>query len=312
MTNENTFDPAIQSENIAFSPDEMATCGKCGRKNAPDRPSCIYCGERLAAGVESLAEGRAAEDWEPAFNVIITGGGTATHELANAASVHGVGLPFARLAESQDADATAAELGERGISVRVVPDSLLAVEWPPVRLSSIEFGDRELRFADRNTGEVTVSAIADIALVVIGILFSSRVDTMEKRKRGADAKRLDESTATDHEPVIDIYVAGDARGFRVSCNGFDFRCLGDEMTMFAAKNMTLLVEHLRRVLPDAKFVECYRELRPLLETVWPTTIRREAQGIVRSGLGQKGFGRSEISSNAEQFDRFSRTQFHIL
>lgn len=312
MPNESTFDPAIQTENIAFSPDEMAACGRCGRNNAPGRPSCIYCGERLADGVEHLADVRPAEDWEPAFNVIITGGESSASDLAKAASKHGVGLPFARLAESEDAAATIAELSGRHISGLVVPDTLLAVEWPHVRLSSIEFGVGQLRFTDRNTGKITESDTADIALIVVGMLFNSRVDTLEKRKRGAEAKTLDESTAEEFEPVIDVYIAGDARGFRVTCSGFDFRCLGDEMTMFAAKNITLLVEYLRRTLPHAKFVECYREVRPLLENVWPTTIRREAQGFLRAGLGKKGFGRSEIRSNAEQLDRFSRTQFHIL
>lgn len=312
MTNESTFDPAIQTENIAFSSDEMVACGKCGRNNAPDRPSCIYCGERLAAGVERIADRRIAEDWEPGFNVIITGGESAANELVNAASRYIIGLPFGRFAESQAADSAVVELSERDISACVVADKLIALDRPQVRLSSIEFAEDELRFIDRITGEVTKSRVGDIALVVVGTLFNSRVDTLEKRKRGADAKRLDESTSSDHEPVIDIYVTGDARGFRVSCSGFDFRCLDDEMTMFAAKNMTLLVERLRKVLPETKFVECYREVRPLLENVWPTTSRREAKGIVRSGLGQKGFGRTETSSNAEQFDRFSRTQFHIL
>lgn len=312
MTNEYQFDPEIQTENIAFSADELVECGKCRRRNAPDRQTCIYCGELLESSALLHSNVRPAEIWEPAFNLIVKGGDADRSEIAALASLHSVGLPLSRIAESADAEATMAKLLSEGIDVRIVPDARLAIGFPPVRLSRIEFGSSTVGFVDLNTGETSSAEPDDVVLVVAGILFRSRVDTMEKRKRGADPKLLDESTAADHEPVIDIYTSGNARGFRVLSSGFDFRCLGPEMTLFAAKNMSLLVERLRTSLPNAKFVECYREVRPLLESVWPTTSRREAMGIIRTGLGEKGFGRSETTSNAEQFDRFSRTQFHIL
>ncbi|HMT09754.1 MAG TPA: hypothetical protein PKA82_17340 [Pyrinomonadaceae bacterium] len=312
MTNEQTFDPAIQSENIAFSADEMVVCGKCDRRNAPDRSACIYCGERLETFVHIQTNTRIAEDWEPAFNIIVTGGETGGGELTTAAETRGVGLPISRIAESSDADAAITEFSSQGIKAQLIHDEHLAIDFPHVRLSTIEFENNGIGLVDLNTRDVTSANFDDVVLIVVGTLFRSRIDMMEKRKRGADAKLLDESTAADHEPVIDIYIRDDARGFRVLSSGFDFRCLGSEMTLFAAKNMSLLVERLRSSLPDAKFVDCYREVRPFLEAVWPTTHRREAMGIVRSGLGQKGFGRSETSSNAEQFDRFSRTQFLIL
>ena len=70
-----TFDPQVQSENIAFDIDAMIECSSCGRMNPPNRLKCIYCAGKLMLAVDNAANIKPAlrklELWESGFNLVI-------------------------------------------------------------------------------------------------------------------------------------------------------------------------------------------------------------------------------------------------
>jgi hypothetical protein len=73
--NERTgFDPHIQSEDIAYKPAELVTCGGCGRTNPPNRLHCLYCAHQLEIAPEIAASAalnlRKLEPWERGFNLV--------------------------------------------------------------------------------------------------------------------------------------------------------------------------------------------------------------------------------------------------
>ena len=53
------FDPRVQTENLAFAPEEMVPCTGCGRANPPNRRACIYCAGEIELRDEDLARGMA-------------------------------------------------------------------------------------------------------------------------------------------------------------------------------------------------------------------------------------------------------------
>src|SRR6187549_3439501 len=74
----------LRSEEIGFAPDELVACAECGKPNAPNRGTCLYCGAKREgfAGDEKL-EIRELEDWENGFNVILLDTGEADVEKAS-------------------------------------------------------------------------------------------------------------------------------------------------------------------------------------------------------------------------------------
>src|SRR2546423_14664671 len=75
MSETPTFDPSIQTENIAFDRQEMIACDGCGRLNPPNRLKCMYCAAELAISVKDAAGVmpifRKLEIWERGYNLIV-------------------------------------------------------------------------------------------------------------------------------------------------------------------------------------------------------------------------------------------------
>lgn len=312
MTDERKFDPRFQTEKLAFTKSELAACPKCARTNAPNRNTCIYCGATIGNSALGLADGREPEDWEPGYNVIVTGGEDISNHIVAAVHEFQIALPFKRLADVDAAEALVPELRTRGIETRIISDADLLANGSPIRLSKISFTDNVIELHDLNTAAVTSAAIEDVHLIVTGIIRETRSDTLEKRSRKDEAKVVEDSVLFDDEQLIDIYLRGGTRGFRVQKAGFDFRCLGEEMSILASFNITTLKTKLLAVAPNAKFVDCYAKVRDLIEPAWPTTSKRESQGLKRAGTSSLKLARTETKSNLDQFDRFSRLQSLFL
>ena len=72
---QHTFDPSIQTENIAFGQDELIVCKDCGRKNPPNRLKCLYCAHDLEIKAEDTTSIkpflRKLELWERGFSLIV-------------------------------------------------------------------------------------------------------------------------------------------------------------------------------------------------------------------------------------------------
>ncbi|HEV7701308.1 MAG TPA: hypothetical protein VGO43_13835, partial [Pyrinomonadaceae bacterium] len=163
--NTSSFDPTIQSEDIAFSPDELVTCSHCGRSNAPNRLQCMYCGNAL--DVEPAAVGkpilRVLETWERGFNLILPAGERLVEpnaiaevlsigpEQALAMLASGTSLPIARVESERIADLLLQKASTIGLSLRVISDDDLLSEKLPVRLGGMEMGDDGVTLTDFNT-----------------------------------------------------------------------------------------------------------------------------------------------------------------
>jgi hypothetical protein len=75
--NEELFLEATEDISVpAFRPDELNSCPACSRKNAPNKPRCMYCGAELeiASGISIKLGERRLESWEKGFSTIVTGG----------------------------------------------------------------------------------------------------------------------------------------------------------------------------------------------------------------------------------------------
>lgn len=324
------FDPRIQSEDIAFKPDEMQACTACTRLNPPTRLKCLYCGNQLEIRPENALrirpELRKLEAWERGYNVILREPNSAVKanlsKIASFLSMEpddigvilnaAASLPLARVESETEANLIVTGLADLGLKCSILADSDIADEKLPVRISNIELSDDSIAVTDFNTRKVTVIETGDLALIIPGLLTTARVDSIEKKKRGGASKLIDETMTSSDESILDIYSRQDPIGFRVHLTGFDFSCLGPDKGLIAVENMRRLVTVLKEHAPDAKLVADYRSVRAALGHVWEIESRKDAQGLQRSGFGKKEFGSVASTSNLRQFTKYSRLQWHLL
>ena len=313
------------SEDVGFTPDQLRKCGACGKPNAPNRVACLYCGAEFA-DVAPRLEVREVESWENGFNIVLTDIGSADIDRAAGALASTLGidstvlrtllgsgksLPVARLESDEIGAQVSGMLDELGVASRLISDESLAIATPHVRLRSLTFRGEDLVLTNFNSDENVVLHRDEIALIVTGIAYESRTEAMEQRKRGS-TKTLSESHTSQDRSFIDVYSRQNAIGWRIPSSGFDFSCLGDEKSMIAGENLENLVSKLTALAPGAKFVDDYKDVRSLLETIWPSEHRREAFGFQRSGFARKDLSSLRTSSNMSQVNKYSRLQWHLL
>jgi hypothetical protein len=323
------FDPHIQSEDIAYKPDELVTCGGCGRANPPNRLHCLYCAHQLEIAPELAGAAalnlRKLEVWERGFNLVLRNPRAAADAVKIAALLSteaesieaildaGVPLPLARVESEKDAAFLQTKLDQMGVNCSILADADLAADKPAARLSGIDFGDGTMGLRDFNTGDVTEIGTSDLVLIVDGLLSRSQVDSLEKKRRRSKENKIIEETATSaDEAMLDLYARNDPAGFRVHLTGFDFSCLGERKGMLATENLQLLTELLVAKAPTAKFVDTYDAVRQALGDVWEVESRKDSQGLLRVGFGKREFGTVASTSNLNQFTKYSRLQRHLL
>ncbi len=324
------FDPRIQTEDIGFKPEEMQPCTACGRMNPPNRPKCLYCANELEIKAANAAlvkpNFRKIEPWERGFNVIIRNPVAANQALiANAAPFLSINpedlseildaadaLPLARVESEIEANILVTGLALLGLECFIVADTDLMDDKLPVRLCNIEFSEKSIAVTDFNTRKVTDIDAADLALLVPGMLTTSKVDSLEKKGRRGKTKVIDETATASDESILDIYTRHDPIGFRVHLTGFDFSCLGADKGILAVENMRRLAVTLKERVPNAKLVGDYQKARHSLGHVWEIEARKDSQGLQRSGFGKVEFGSIASTSNLRQFTKYSRLQWHLL
>lgn len=333
MANEKREDERIggmklREEEIGYSSDQMNACAKCGKANPPNRTNCLYC----AAPIANVTEGfgtpklnlRQLENWENGYNVVALGsvgrsnGGDISKLLGNdvedieilagAASA----VPLARLESESDAAIACDHLTRLGIHVRVIGDVALKMGKPSLRSRTVEFLPDAIRFISFNTGESKIVPLADIVLLVVGTVTESKTESVEKRRKKGERKSLSESATSSDDLVVDIYSGEDEQGWRIMTKGFDFSCLGAEKTMLAGENIGRLIERVRSVAPDARFVDDYDRIENAMSAVWDIDRRKDFEGLKRTGILQSGFSSVVRTSNAEQFSKYSRLQRILL
>ncbi|MBK9215293.1 MAG: hypothetical protein IPM59_06785 [Chloracidobacterium sp.] len=325
---EHRFDPKIQSEDIAFRPSELVKCS-CGRTNPPNRSACVYCGKALEIADLSTVRFslRQPETWERGWNLIYLP--NLNDPRPNAAVLSGivgidaerltplldagVPVPVARVSSDAELAASVKKLSGLGLDCRIVGDADLDADSLPTRIKGIEITGDGITVWDFNTHATQHICRDDLALLVIGTLRSSRTDSLEKkRRRGKEAKVLDETTADSDQAVLDIYSRSEARGWRIHLAGFDFTCLGQDKSLLAGENLRRLVTALSEYAPNAKVVTDYARIRNSLDAIWPVESRKDPQGLQRAGFGKVEFGSVASTNNVIQFTKYSRLQWHLL
>jgi len=316
-----TYDPAIQSENIGYSADALITCGKCSRSNAPNRLECMYCGATLNVDPRTLEKvtARVLEAWEPGTSIVITGGDGDAERASHLLSIErdqlaeilrsAVPLPLARM-EAGSAELVAKKIEALGYTTRLIDDSDLELKRPPVRIAAMSIRPDTLTLIGLNTRDGHTVSWDELRLIVKGTFSSGKIDSFEKRRLRSTTVMSETVTSAD-EPVLDLYAGEDKNGFRVQLSGFDYSCLGEKMAPLANENMSRLQAMLVARSPGAKVLE-YTPIRHLLTGIWDIESRKDPKGLVQTGVGKREFGVVHSTSNVEQFTRFSRLQRLML
>ncbi|MDQ3129259.1 MAG: hypothetical protein M3Q99_00675 [Acidobacteriota bacterium] len=320
----------VQTEDIAFKPEEMISCGKCARTNPPNRLKCFYCGAELEMTAEQAANIkpnlRKLENWEKGYNLIYAPNPNGKNEFDSAGTAKILNLesedlqkilqtektlPLARVESEKEAQITASKLSERGFNISIVSDEALAADKLPTRLRSLEFDDDKIILIFFNSDEIAEIKREDLVLIVSGAIYERKTESIEKRKKG-ESKILDATETASDAGLIDIYSRENSNGYRILAKGFDFSCLETEKGILAAENLTKLAAKLRECAPDAKFINDYSAVRQVLGCVWEIEHRKDSQGLKRHSFGKFDFSNLATSSNLQQFTKYSRLQWQIL
>lgn len=323
-------DLPVQTENIAFKPEEMILCEKCSRNNPPNRLKCFYCAAELKLSDEQaeLVKPvlRKLELWEKGFNLIIQPDSTNFNELNATEISKNIGfeseivqkiveskkkVPIARVETQNEAEIVKKILHRYGLETKIVSDESLALEKVPKRLRGIEFLDDKLILILFNQDEIVEISREDLALIVTGAVFEKKTESIEKRKKG-ESKILDATETASDEMLIDIYSKQDSTGFRILSKGFDFSCLETEKTMLATENMKRLAVKLQEFSQNAQTIKDYLSVREILGNVWELESRKDSLGLKRHSFGKFDFSNVSSSNNLQQFTKYSRLQWQIL
>lgn len=318
-----------------FSAGELVACPACARGNAPTRMSCIYCGASLPVTAESEALRRPTlrklEEWESGFNIVLLpraeDARPPADALAEAADLlhleashlsacveSRVALPVALAATFEEAELVERRLGALGLAVEAVSDEDLGASKLPKRIRALEIGDDELIGRGGPEDEAVSVAWGDVELLVVGRIFTKRVEVEEVRKRlKGRQETIDARELLADEAVLELFNAADegGAGWRIMAESFDYSCLGARKGLLARDNFNTLVETLRERAPRAEFDEVYVKLRHLLAAAWPPAERTESLGLRRSRPGRLSTEAVTIASNETQFTRYARLR-HFL
>ncbi len=318
-----------------FSAGELVACEGCARANPPTRMNCIYCGAALPVTAESEALRRPTlrklEEWEHGFNIVLLPGDGETQlspdalaEAANflrleaarlSACVEArVALPVARAATLEEAGLITRRLGALGFPVEAVSDEDLGASKTAKRIRALDITDEELvGFGGPEEGACGV-AWGEVELLVVGRIFTKRVEVEEVRKRLKGRQELiDARELLFDEAVLEIFNASaeGSTGWRIMAESFDYSCLGSRKGLLARDNFNTLVETLRARAAAAGFDEEYVRLRHLLAAVWPPAERTESLGLRRSRPGRLSTEAVTTASNETQFTRYARLRQHL-
>jgi hypothetical protein len=148
-------------------------------------------------------------------------------------------------------------------------------------------------------------------LIVPGSMIESKTESVEKRKK-RESKLISETETTSDEKLLDIYTKGDGSGFRIQTKGFDFSCLGNDKSLFAAVNIDRLQTMLSSLASSAKTVDEYRANVSVLNTIWEPDMQKDFKGLTRTGLVQSGYANVARTSNLTQFTKYSRLQRQLI
>ena len=133
----------------------------------------------------------------------------------------------------------------------------------------------------------------------------------ERITRKPEKEILDTSEFFSDEAVVDFYTSAHAFTWRVSANGFDFSCLGDDKALVANENIGRLQRLIVAKAVNAEVDDSYRRVRNALEFAWAMQPETQSSGWRRERPGKLSVGMATTKSNENQFTRYSRLRHYL-
>jgi len=323
--------PVEPSELQGFSPDQMIRCEECLRANPPTRVSCLYCVAPLPLTEASARLRkpvlRPPEKHQLGYNNILLPQDQAVSAevMADAATLlklseenlqeilsHALPLPVARTASREEAELVDERLRDLGLRSLMLSDYDLGLSDNAVkRVKSMIFEDEYLVIQQSGAAEETIVQWTDIVLILPARVFETRFEMTERMTRKPEKEIVDTSEFFRDEAVIDFYTSANASTWRVSANGFDFSCLGDEKALVANENIGRLQRLIAVKAVNAEVDDSYRRVRNVLEFAWAMQPETQSSGWRRERPGKLSVGMATTKSNETQFTRYSRLRYYL-
>ena len=321
--------PVEPSEPQGFSPDQMIRCEECLRANPPTRVSCLYCVAPLPSTEASARLRkpvlRPPEKHQLGYNNILLPPEQAisAEVITEAATLlklseenfqellsQALPLPVARTGSREEAELVGERLRDLGMRSLVLSDQDLGLTDNAVkRIKSMVFEDEYLVIQQSGAAEEIIVQWTDIVLILPARLFETRFEMTERMSRKPEKEILDTSEFFRDEAVIDFYTSADASTWRVSANGFDFSCLGDEKALVANENIARLQRLIVAKAVNAEVDDSYRRVRNVLEFAWTMQPETQSSGWRRERPGKLSVGMATTKSNESQFTLYSRLRY---
>jgi hypothetical protein len=225
---------------------------------------------------------------------------------------HALPLPVARTASREEAELVDERLRDLGLRSLMLSDHDLGLSDNAVkRVKSMIFEDEHLVIQQSGAAEEIIVQWADIVLILPARVFETRFEMTERITRKPEKEIVDTSEFFRDEAVIDFYTSANASTWRVSANGFDFSCLGDEKALVANENIGRLQRLIAVKAANAEVDDSYRRVRNVLEFAWAMPPETQSSGWRRERPGKLSVGMATTKSNETQFTRYSRLRFFI-
>jgi hypothetical protein len=310
----------------------MVRCEACLRTNPPTRATCLYCATPLPQTDASITLRKPTlkplETWEQGYSNIVLPRANDSFtddqlgqlsnllhlELGDVRRIIAANcpLPLARVSSFAEAKLIENSLQNLGVETGIVSDmDLRLATLPPVRIRALEVEDSGLVAYQMAGEEKSRVPWGQIFLFVLGRLFVRRVELKERKGRRSEGEILNASELSADKALVDLYTSANDGGWRITAEGFDFSCLGDQKGLLAADNFSRLINFLCERAVDADYDDSYLRLRQLLELIWPSPKQTASRGWQREGFGRYSVGEVTESSNESQFTRYSRLLYYL-
>ncbi|HZM99112.1 MAG TPA: hypothetical protein VFB70_06950 [Pyrinomonadaceae bacterium] len=225
---------------------------------------------------------------------------------------HALPLPVARTASREEAELVDERLRDLGLRSLMLSDYDLGLSDNAVkRVKSMIFEDEYLVIQQSGAAEETIVQWTDIVLILPARVFETRFEMTERMTRKPEKEIVDTSEFFRDEAVIDFYTSANASTWRVSANGFDFSCLGDEKALVANENIGRLQRLIAVKAVNAEVDDSYRRVRNVLEFAWAMQPETQSSGWRRERPGKLSVGMATTKSNETQFTRYSRLRYYL-
>jgi hypothetical protein len=221
-------------------------------------------------------------------------------------------MPLARTATFDEASLLDLRLNRLGLETITVSDKDLGIpESPPHRVRALHLDDSGMNTQQTPDAGRVYLRWSELSLIIVGRLIARSVELKERSRSRAENEILDASEILTDAAVVDIYTHTQPTSFRILANSFDYSCLGEEKSLLAEQNFSVLLELICRRAPQTEYDDSYNSLRLALEVAWPAEQQTVSRGWRRERPGKYSVGAVTETSSENQFTRYSRLRYYL-